>query len=106
MVLTENAPGYFEPWLWRAARTDHRARRTGGSAVLVNERFAEVFGGADPMNGQVAVSLANQPPPAQPQWLTVLACPDNPMSLHARRSYLPIAGIGAGHVIFDGSASR
>ncbi len=76
-VLTiETAPGYFETLALGVLRgRDFTALDgTGGSAVaLVNERFAEVFlGGADPMNTQVAVSPANQPPPAQPQWLTVI----------------------------------
>lgn len=76
-VLTiETAPGYLETLALGVVKgRDFTALDgTGGSAVaIVNERFAEVFlHGADPMNTQVAVSPANQPPPAQPQWLTVI----------------------------------
>lgn len=76
-VLTiETAPGYLETLALGVLRGRDFTTLdlTGSSAVaMVNERFAEVFlGGADPMNTQVAVSPANQPPPAQPQWLTVI----------------------------------
>jgi putative ABC transport system permease protein len=76
-VLTiETAPGYLDTLALGVLRgRDFTALDgIGGSAVaIVNERFAEVFlGGADPVNAQVAVSPANQPPPAQPQWLTVI----------------------------------
>jgi putative ABC transport system permease protein len=76
-VLTiETAPGYLDTLGLgvRRGRDFTPLDGIGGSAVaLVNERFAEVFlGGADPMNTQVAVSPANQPPPTQPQWLTVI----------------------------------
>lgn len=76
-VLTiETAPGYLETLALGALRGRDFGMLDGtaGSAVaVVNERFGEVFlGGADPMNTQVAVSPANQPPPAQPQWLTVI----------------------------------
>jgi predicted permease len=76
-VLTiETAPGYLDTLALGVLRgRDFTALDgTDGSTVaIVNERFAEVFlGGADPMNAQVAVSPANQPPPAQLQWLTVI----------------------------------
>ena len=99
-VLTiETAPGYLDTLALGALRgRDFTALDgTGGSAVaLVNERFAEVFlGSADPMNMQVAVSPANQPPPAQPQWLTVIGVIPTIRQLSAGAQspvlYIPIA---------------
>jgi predicted permease len=76
-VLTiETAPGYLDTLALGVLRgRDFTALdgTEGSTVAIVNERFAEVFlGGADPMNAQVAVSPANQPPPAQLQWLTVI----------------------------------
>jgi predicted permease len=76
-VLTiETAPGYLETLALGVIRGRDFTALDGvnSSAVaIVNERFAQVFlAGADPMNAQVAVSPANQPAPAQPQWLTVI----------------------------------
>ncbi len=76
-VLTiETAPGYLETLALGVLRgRDFTALDgIGGTPVaIVNERFAEVFlGGADPIDAEVAVSPANQAPPAQPQWLRVV----------------------------------
>ena len=76
-VLTiETAPGYLNTLALglRRGRDFTALDGTGGNAVaIVNDRFVDVFlRGADPMNAQVAVSPANQPAPAQPQWLTVI----------------------------------
>jgi putative ABC transport system permease protein len=99
-VLTiETAPGYLETLALgvRRGRDFTALDGTGGSAVaLVNERFAEVFlGGADPLNTQVAVSPANQPPPAQPQWLTVIGVVPTIRQLSSAAQspvlYIPIA---------------
>jgi putative ABC transport system permease protein len=99
-VLTiETAPGYLETLALGVSRgRDFTALDgVGGSAVaIVNDRFAEVFlGGADPMNMQVAVSPANQPPPAQPQWLTVIGVIPTIRQLSAGAQspvlYVPIA---------------
>ena len=99
-VLTiETAPGYLETLALGVLRGRDFTALDGidGSAVaIVNERFAEVFlGGADPMNTQVAVSPANQPPPAQPQWLTVIGVIPTIRQLSAGAQspvlYIPIA---------------
>jgi putative ABC transport system permease protein len=76
-VLTiEASPGYFHTLAIGLVRGRDFTAFDGipGAAVaIVNQRFAEVFlGGGDPVNMQIAVSPTAQPPPAQPQWLTVV----------------------------------
>ena len=99
-VLTiETAPGYLDTLALGVLRgRDFTALDgiTGGAVALVNERFEEVFlGGADAVNRQVAVSPADQPPPDQPQWLTVVGVVPTIRQLSAGAEspvvYLPIA---------------
>jgi predicted permease len=99
-VLTiDAAPGYFDTLALGVLRgRDFTAfDGTSGSGVaIVNERFAQVFlDGADPLNREVAVSAANQPPPAQPQWLTIAGVVPTIRQLSAGAEspviYIPIA---------------
>ena len=99
-VLTiETAPGYLDTLSLGVLRgRDFTALDgiSGGAVALVNERFADVFlGGADAVNRQVAVSPADQPPPDQPQWLTVVGVVPTIRQLSAGAEfpvlYLPIA---------------
>ena len=99
-VLTiETAPGYLDTLALGVLRgRDFTALDgiTSGAVALVNERFEEVFlGGADAVNRQVAVSPADQPPPDQPQWLTVVGVVPTIRQLSAGAEspvvYLPIA---------------
>jgi putative ABC transport system permease protein len=47
--------------------------RPGSSAAIVNERFAQVFlDGGDAIGRQLAVTVANGPANAQPEWATVI----------------------------------
>jgi putative ABC transport system permease protein len=98
-VLTiEAAPAYFDTLALGLLRgRDFTALDgTTSSVAIVNERFAEVFlNGADPMNTQLAVSPANQPAAAQPQWLTVVGVVPTIRQLSAGAQlpvvYVPIA---------------
>lgn len=99
-VLTiETAPGYLDTLALGILRgRDFTALDgiNGNTVALVNERFAEVFlAGADPLNAQVAVSPANEPAPAQPQWLTVIGVVPTIRQLSAGAQspviYIPIA---------------
>src|SRR5688572_13757647 len=76
LLTIEAAPGYFDTLaigLLRGRDFTASDGAGGGGVAIVNQRFAQMFlGDADPMNREVAVSAANQPPPAQPQWLTVV----------------------------------
>lgn len=99
-VLTiETSPGYLDTLALGVLRgRDFTALDgiTGGAVALVNERFAEVFlRGAEAVNTQVAVSPTDQPPPDQPQWLTVVGVVPTIRQLSAGAEspvlYLPIA---------------
>ncbi|HJU41945.1 MAG TPA: ADOP family duplicated permease [Vicinamibacterales bacterium] len=99
VLAVEVAPGYFETLAIGVLRgRDFNAvdGTNGNTTAIVNQRFAEVFfDSADPMNGQVAVSPANQPAPAQPQWLTIVGVAPTIRHLSAGAEspviYLPIA---------------
>lgn len=99
VLAAEAAPGYFETLAIGVLRgRDFTAADglTGSPVAIVNERFAELFlDGADPMAGQVALSPATQPPPAQPQWLTIVGVVPTIRHLSAGDKspviYLPIA---------------
>ena len=99
-VLTiEAAPGYVGTLAIGLLRgRDFTALDgTAASAVaIVNQRFAEMFlGDADPMNMQIAVSPANQPAPAQPDWRAVVGVVPTIRQLSAGAEspviYVPIA---------------
>ena len=94
------APGYFETLAIGVLRgRDFTVSDGSGDSgvAIVNERVAQLFlGGADPINAQVALSPVNQPPPAQPQWLTVVGVvPTIRQATDGAESpvvYVPIAG--------------
>jgi putative ABC transport system permease protein len=98
-VLTiEAAPAYFETLALGLLQGRDFTALDGitSNVAIVNERFTEVFlKGADPLNMQVAVSPANQPAPAQPQWLTVIGVAPTIRHLSAGAQspvlYMPIA---------------